>query len=499
MKKSYLPGSSYFDIAIIGGGVIGSLVAYSLSAYNLKICVIEKESDLAMGATGANSAIIHAGYDPEPGSLKALYNIKGAAMMQGICKKLGVPYKNNGALVLAFSQQEHQTLIDLLHRGTTNGVKEIHLLDKERTLNLEPHLSHEIISALYLPSSSIICPYELTFASAETAAVNGTEFLFEHEVVNITKRKKPGNTAFDITCNINSDAGNFKSISCRYIINASGVSSGKISEMAGDFSHKIIPRKGEYITLDKELKGYIKHTVFQAPTDKGKGVLVTSTVDGNILVGPNAVVTSDPFDVSTSSQGINEIKESGHKSVPGLDFSKIIRSFAGVRATPDTGDFIIGQSETVPGLFQCAGIESPGLTSAPAIAEKISNDVINEFNSNVEFKKEYKDSRESPVRFRELSYIQRGNLIKNNMQFANVICRCENVTEAEIIEAIRRPLGSKSINGIKMRTRAGMGRCQGGFCLPKIVPVLARELGIPMEEVRLYGRGSELLKGRKRD
>ena len=321
----------------------------------------------------------------------------------------------------------------------------------------------------------------------------------KNEFFNITKNKLKGIIGFKLWCKTDFDSEIIKNVSCRYLINASGVSSGKISEMAGDYSHRIIPRKGEYITLDKEVEGYIKNTIFQAPTDKGKGVLVTSTVDGNILVGPNAVETIDPFDVSTTEKGISEIKKSGHKSVPGLDFSKIIRSFAGIRATPDTGDFIIGQSIKVTGLFQCAGIESPGLTAAPAIAEKIRNDILNEYKNKVELKKEYKDFREAPIRFRELTYSQREELIIGNRQYANVICRCENVTEAEIIEAIKRPLGAKSVNGIKMRTRAGMGRCQGGFCLPKIIPVLSRELGISMEEVRLYGKGSELLKGRKRD
>ncbi len=488
-----------YDVAIIGGGVSGSLIAYNLSLYNIKICVIEKESDLAMGATGANSAIVHAGYDPKPGSLKAIYNIKGANMMQAVCKKLGVPYKNNGALVLAFSDDEHNSLINLYDRGLENKVKEIHLIEKERALNIEPNVSNEIISAIYLPSSSIVCPYELTFASAETAATNGARFLFEHEVLNIETSTLNETGNFNIKCSINSDDIQIKTISCKYIVNASGVNSGKISEMVGDLSHKIIPRKGEYVTLDKELEGFVKHTIFQAPSDKGKGVLVTSTVDGNILIGPNAVETEDPYDVKTTSKGIDEIKRSGHKSVPGLDFSKIIRSFAGIRATPDTGDFIIGQSKVVPGFFQCAGIESPGLTAAPAIAEKIRDDVLKEFGNNIDFKIGYIDSREPPLRFRELSYSQKEKLIKENRHFANVICRCENVTEAEIIEAIKRPVGAGSINGIKMRTRAGMGRCQGGFCLPKIVPVLAKELGVSMEKVNLSGTGSELLKGRKRE
>jgi len=506
MKNIEVKDSSFYDIAIIGGGVVGSLVAYNLSLYDIKICLIERESDLAMGATGANSAIVHAGYDPEPGSLKAIYNIKGADMMQNLCKKLGVPYRNNGALVLAFSDEDNNKLLNLLKRGIKNGVKEIHLLEKDRALNIEHNISREIVSALYLPSSSIVCPYELTFASAETAAANGAEFLFGHDVVKIQilnknekKEKVKGKANFEITCKTDCDELQTKAISCKYIVNASGVNSGKVSEMVADFSHKIMPRKGEYITLDKELEGYVTHTIFQAPSDKGKGVLVTSTVDGNILIGPNSVKGSDPFDVTTTLEGMDEIKRSGKKSVPGLDFSKIIRSFAGIRATPDTGDFIIGQSEFTPGFFQCAGIESPGLTAAPAIAEKIRDDLLKEFGDSVELKSGTKDYREPPLRFRDLSCIQREKLIKENMQFANVICRCENVTEAEIIQAIRRPAGAASINGIKMRTRAGMGRCQGGFCLPKIVPVLARELGVPIEEVNLSGIGSELLKGKKRE
>lgn len=487
-----------YDIAIIGGGVTGSLTAYNLSMFDIKVCVIEKESDLASGATGANSGIVHAGYDPKPGSMKAIYNIKGSKIMPELCRKLSVPFKNNGSLVLAFTPEEHHSLIELFSRGVENGVEQIHILDKTRVRNIEPNISEKVYSALYLPSGSIVCPYELTFASAEAAASNGVDFFFEHPVTNIKTPKETGQGFFEISCKTNSSNQEIKIITAKYIVNASGVCSDRISQMVGDFSHRIIPRKGEYITLDKELEGFIKATIFQAPTQKGKGVLVTPTVDGNILIGPNSVEIKDPFDISTTEKGIEEVKKQGQRAVPELDFSKAIRSFAGIRATSDYGDFIIGRSRYISGFYQCAGIESPGLTAAPAIALKIKDEILFDMKYKVELKKNFSEYRASPVKFRELSYEQRDKLIKKDFRYANILCRCENVTEAEVIDSIHRFPGAKDINGVKMRTRAGMGRCQGGFCLPKIVPVIARELNIPPEQVTLSGKGSKILKGTKR-
>jgi len=498
MKDFEAYESDYYDIAIIGGGVIGSLIAYKLSKYNLRICLIEMTSDLANGASGANSAIVHTGYDPKPNSKKATFNREGFLEMKEICEKLGVPFVNNGAMVLSFSEEEDITLNDLLERGKENGVKKLEIIPKSRVLELEPNISEKVRSALYVPGSSIICPYELTFAAAETAFVNGVEFKFEHEVIDITSPEISQSECFEISCKTFSQDVEIKKIRSEFLINAAGVNTDKISEMAGAEEYKIIPRRGEYIVFDKILSGYVKHTLFPAPTDKGKGILVTPTVDGNILIGPNAIGVDDRYDVSTTKEGIEQILKMGLKTVPGIDRYKIIRTFSGIRATPSTGDFIIGESAIVKKFFQVGGIESPGLTSSPAIAKAIEDEFVNKYSNSLTIKKSFIDTRKPSVRFRELTDSQKQKLIKKNPKYASIICRCENVTQAEIEQAIHRPLGARSVNGVKMRTRAGMGRCQSGFCLPKIVPILADKLGITMEDVKLYGYGSEILKGNKR-
>jgi glycerol-3-phosphate dehydrogenase len=490
--------SGYFDVAIIGGGVVGSLIAFRLSEYRLRVCLIEKEADLACGASGANSSIVHAGYDPLPGTKKAIFNSRGSQIMQKWCKNLGVPYRRNGAILLAFSLDEELTLRKLLQQGRENQVAGLEILSKEGVLKKEPAISPSITAGLYVPNSATVCPYELTFAGAEIAALNGTTFYFEHRVTAIRKREPPDSeSGFHITCNL-PYSNDPIDIYSRTVVNAAGVYSDVISAMAGDASFTILARRGEYVVLDKSLKGFIGHTIFQTPNKKGKGVLVTPTVDGNILVGPNSNIVDDPGNTATSRNGLDEVIRMGLKSLPNLDVSQAIRNFAGIRATPSTGDFIVGASEKVKGLFQAAGIESPGLTAAPAIAEELERQVAMYFTPAIERKSDYIKHREPPIRFRDLSGPEQEDLIKKDKKYSSILCRCENITEAEILEAIRRPLGASTINGIKMRTRAGMGRCQGGFCMPRILPILARERSIPMESVTISGMGSEMIKGNKR-
>lgn len=484
-----------YDIVIIGGGVVGSLIAYKLSKYNIRIALLEMREDLACGASGANSGIVHAGHDPMPSSLKAKYNIAGRKVMPGLCRDLGVPYKNNGSIVLSFSEEESSTLESLVERGKENQVEGMKILSRDETIRKEPNISREIHRSLYIPSGSIVCPFELTIAAGETAFLNGTDFYFEHEVVDITLPRENKTGKYVLVCK-NSRKDNTRNIEAGLIINAAGVNSGEICEMAGDYSHRIKPRRGEYIVLDRALSGYVEHTIFSAPTEKGKGVLVTPTVDGNILVGPNSHNVNNPYDVKTTKEGMDEISKFAVKYFPGLDMGKAIRTFSGIRATPDGGDFIVKPSDTVENFIIAGGIESPGLTAAPAIADQIEKIVFETSKANQ--KEEYISKREARIRFSDLTQAQQQSLIEKNPDYANVVCRCEHVTLAEVKDSMGRPLGAMSLNAIKVRTRAGMGRCQGGFCLPHLIPAMTRELDISPCEIKLAGKGTEILKGEKR-
>ncbi len=495
---------SFFDVVIIGGGVIGSLISYRLSQYDFSVCLLEKEADLAMEETSANSAIVHAGYDPVPGSAKAKYNVLGNSMMEPLCEALHVPFVRNGSLVLGFTPEDQSHLSLLLERGKANGVEGLEMLSPEQVLKMEPNLSPEILCALYAPTGGIVCPYELTLAASEAAYQNGVEYRFEHEVIGIRTNEKTvepsdisSGARFEVTCRV-SGSNRKHRLTCRFLINAAGAFSDRISAMAGDASFTIIPRRGEYMILDKTFPYKVSRTIFQTPSSKGKGVLVTATVDGNTLIGPNAQEIADPSDDRITQEGQNEIFLQALRSVPSLDRKWMIRSFAGIRSTPSTHDFIIGESSLVQGFFQAAGIESPGLTSAPAIAVEMER-LITEAIPGKPVKKEIFSMRREPsIRFKDLTRTEQLQKIRENPLYAQVVCRCEYVTEAEIVDAIRRPLGARTVNGVKLRTRAGMGRCQSGFCLPRILPILAREWGVPEEKITLFGTGSEIIKGRTR-
>lgn len=496
-KESKTP---HYDIVIIGGGVIGSLISYGLSKYDLSVCLLEKESDLAMEESGANSAIVHAGFDPEPGSNKARFNIAGNHMMEPLCRKLNVPFIRNGSLIIAFSEEENRIIVQLLERGRINGVEGLELLSREETLEMEPFLSGEITGALHAPTGGIVCPYELTLAASEIAYLNGVSYYFEHEVTRIIQAgsmesdpPSSGDDRFEVICD-KQGAG----FSCNIVINAAGVFADRISGMAGDYSFKILPRRGEYVILDKIIGGVVRHTIFQTPSSKGKGVLVTPTVDGNILIGPNSEDIDDCTDTCTTEEGVAGIWESATKSIPSLDKRLIIRTFAGIRSTSSTHDFIVEESPGINGFFQAAGIESPGLTAAPAIAVEIERLVMESMKVKPKVKDSYITERGPSVKFRDLPIDEQRKKIKENPLYAHVVCRCEKITEAEIVAAIRAPLGARTVNGVKVRTRAGMGRCQSGFCLPKIMAILAREKDIPEESITLSGKGSELLIGKSR-
>ncbi len=469
-----------YDVAVVGAGVIGSLIARELSRYNIKVALVEKNNDMAMGTSKANSAIVHAGFDAKPGSLKAKLNVEGTALMPELCKTLSVPFKPVGSLVVAFSDEEVETLDSLLERGNANGVPGLEIYDAAKLREEEPTISSEAKAALWAPSAGIVCPYELTIAAAENAVVNGADFIRNFEV------KKIDFNGSEFTVSNGKDE-----FTTKYIINAAGVYCDEIAALIGDTSIHTTPRKGEYMLCDKSIGSLAKHTIFQCPSKMGKGILVTPTVDGNLLLGPSALDIEDKEDVTTSADTLAEILEIAKKSVPCLTTREVITSFAGLRAHCDRDDFIIEPSEKNAQFINVAGIESPGLSSAPAIALYVKNIIFKA--ASFEEKDSFNPVREEPVRFRHMSNEERKALIEKNPAYGQIVCRCETITEGEILDAIHAPAGARDVDGVKRRTRAGMGRCQGGFCGSKVVELLARELGVEINEITKFGGNSKIL------
>lgn len=469
-----------YDVAVVGAGVIGSLTARELSRYNIKVALVEKCNDMAMGTSKANSAIVHAGFDAKPGTLKAKLNVEGTALMPSLCETLHVPFKPVGSLVVAFSDEEMDTVKELLDRGNANNVPGLEIYDKAKLKEEEPTISDEAKGALWAPSAGIVCPYELTIAAAENAAINGTEFIRNFEVKSI-----------DFDGEVFTISNGTDTIKAKYIINAAGVYCDEIAALIGDNSIHTTPRKGEYMLCDKSIGSLAKHTIFQCPSKMGKGILVTPTVDGNLLLGPSALDIEDKEDVTTTADTLAEILEIAKKSVPVLTTREVITSFAGLRAHCDKDDFIIEKSEKNAQFINVAGIESPGLSSAPAIALYVKDIVMAEIKA--EEKADFNPTREEPVRFRHMSNEERKALIEKNPAYGRIICRCETITEGEIIDAIKAPAGARDVDGVKRRTRAGMGRCQGGFCGSKVVELLAQELGVEINEITKFGGNSKIL------
>lgn len=469
-----------YDVAVVGAGVIGSLIARELCRYNIKVALVEKNNDMATGTSKANSAIVHAGFDAKPGTLKAKLNVEGTALMPELCKTLGVPFKPIGSLVVAFSDEEVETLGELLERGKANGVPGLEIYDAAKLREVEPFISENAKAALWAPTAGIVCPYELTIAAAENAVVNGADFIRNFEV------KKIGFDGNEFT--VSNGENEFKT---KYIINAAGVYCDEIAALIGDTSIHTIPRKGEYMLCDKSVGHLAKHTIFQCPSKMGKGVLVTPTVDGNLLIGPSALDIEDKEDFATTAAALSGILETAKKSVPSLTTREVITSFAGLRAHCTRDDFIIEPSEKNSRFINVAGIESPGLSSAPAIAEYVRDIILK--SASFEEKADFNPVREEPVRFRHMTNEERKALIEKNPVYGQIICRCETITEGEILDAIHAPAGARDVDGVKRRTRAGMGRCQGGFCGSKVVEILARELGVEINEITKFGGNSKIL------
>lgn len=472
-----------YDVVIIGAGVIGASIFRELTKYNLKIAVVEKENDVAMGATKANSAIIHAGYDPRVGSLMAKYNVKGNEMFESLCKELSVPFKRIGSLVLAFNNEELNLINTLFINGKNNGVKNLKILSRDEVLLLEPNISKDIIGALYAPTSGIVGPFEYTIALMENGYQNGGEVILESEVVSIIK-----NNNFIIKTK------DGKEIKSRYVVNAAGVYADKIHNMICKEKFKIVPRKGEYFVMDKSQGTIVNHTIFQCPSRLGKGILVTPTVHGNLLVGPNAVDLEDKESLSTTSEGLSYIRKASIKTTNKINFRESIRNFSGLRATSDIDDFIIGEDSQVRGFIDIAGIKSPGLSSAPAIAEDVVKILLNSGLKLI--KNDSFTGARTNVRLTDLLSSEKNELIKKQPTYGRIICRCEEITEGEIIDAIKHSFGKITLDGVKRRCRPGMGRCQGGFCGPRVQEIIARELNIKMEEVVLEKNNSIILYGK---
>ena len=469
-----------YDVAVVGAGVVGALTSRELSKYDIRVALLEKCNDVAMGTTKANSAIVHGGFDAANGTLKAKLNVRGTELMPKLCADMAVPYRNNGSLVLAFSEEEMEHVRTLYERGVKNGVPKLSVLDKAQVKALEPHVSDEVVGALLSETAGIVCPYELTIAATEVAVTNGVEFIRNCAV-----------EAIKVTADGFLLATTQGEIPAKYVVNAAGIHTDDIARMIGDDSISLVARKGEYYLLDKSFGFMADHTIFQCPNKMGKGVLVTPTVDGNLLIGPSALDVEDKEDVDTTPQGLEFIVEKAKKSVPTLNIRGAITSFAGMRAHPVTDDFIIGFSAKNDCFLNVAGIESPGLSAAPAIAEMVAG-LLKE-KADWQEKKDCVLTRKAPVRFRHMTKSEREALIAKNKAYGRIICRCETITEGEILDAIHAPAGARDVDGVKRRTRAGMGRCQGGFCGSKVVEILSRELNMPMNEITKFGGNSKIL------
>lgn len=476
-----------YDIVIIGAGVTGCSVARFLSRYKAEICVLERAEDVCCGASKANSAIVHAGFDAAAGSLMAKYNVIGNRMMPDLAKELDFEYVPNGSLVVCMHDEDLPKLKELYENGLANGVEQMEIVDAERLRELEPNISPNAVAALWAPTAGIVCPFGLTIALAENANTNGVEFRFNTEAKMVSP-KKGGGWLIQTNDGV---------IETRYVINAAGVYSDMFHNMVSKKKLHITPRRGDYCLLDSNTGDFVKHTIFQLPSKYGKGVLVSPTVHGNTIVGPTAIDIENRDGVNTTAEGINELIEKAGDTVKGLPIRQVITSFAGLRAHEDGHEFVIGEVEDAPQFIDCAGIESPGLTSSPAIGVVVS-DMMRDL-MGLEPNPNFNGTRKGVLNPKKLSKEERSELIKKNPAYGRIICRCESVSEGEILDAIHRPLGARSLDSVKRRTRAGMGRCQAGFCSPRTMEILSRELGVDQSEITKCGGNSKLIVGTTKD
>lgn len=460
-----------YDVAVIGAGVIGTFIARELSRYDLKIVIVEKDNDVANGTTKANSAIVHAGYDADYDSLKGKLNALGNSMFDKVCSELDVPFKRIGSLVLGFDDEDMKTLDKLYKNGLKLNIPDLKILNGDEARALEPNISENVVGALQAPTAGIVGPWELAVALAENAVENGVEIRLNNEVKNINK------TTDGYKIITNDDE-----IDAKYVINCAGVYADKINAMVAEPTFKITPRKGQYYLLDKSAGNLFNSVIFQCPTKLGKGVLITPTVHGNLLVGPDSQDIDDKEDISTTSDRMNLVREYAAKSCDNIPFNQVITSFAGLRAEPTGGDFIIAEAKDAKGFINVAGIKSPGLSASPAIAEYVVK-LLLDITGDIKENKNFNAVRRPMIRFMELTDEQKAEVINKDSRYGRIICRCENITEGEIVDIIQRKVGARTVDGVKRRARPGMGRCQGGFCGPRVMEILARELDVDISTI----------------
>ena len=471
------------DVLVIGAGITGCAVARELSGYKVSVIVLDSAGDIAEGATKANSGIVHAGYDARPGSKKALYNIRGAGMYESLCASLHVPYRRNGALVIALNDTDRTAIESLKARGLENGVKNLDILDHDAVLAMEPNISPEVKCALFVPESAIISPYETAFALADHAAVNGVSFRFGQHVSSVEHLPDGSFAARTET----------DTYTCRVLVNCSGASGAYIHNQLSRQKLTMVHRRGQYYLLDREAVPAFSRTIFQCPSPMGKGVLVSPTVHGNLLLGPTAEDISDPLDTATTAEGLSDVLRKASLTWPKLSVRTNITNFSGVRAHLTTDDFVVGPCEDCPGLFEAVGIESPGLSSAPAIGLDLSEMIAGYLGLSL--KERFLPCPVRPRPFNEMTDAEKAEAVLKDPAYGNIVCRCEVITEAEIRAAVHRPVGARSVDGVKRRTRAGMGRCQGGFCMPRVAEIISAETGIPLDRVTKNGGDSYILSG----
>ena len=470
-----------YDVTIIGGGVTGAAVARELSRYQLKTCLVERTEDVCSGTSKANSAIVHAGYDAATGSIKAAMNVEGNRLMGELSKDLDFSFRRNGSLVLCFSEDDRPALQALYERGIANGVPDLKIISGDEVRAMEPNVTDEVVAALYAPTGGIVCPFGLTIALAENACDNGVEFKFLTEVTNITRIEG----GYQLSIKGKED------ITTRFVVNAAGVYADVFHNMVSEHKIEIVPRKGDYCLLDQEAGKHVDKTIFQLPGKYGKGILVAPTIHGNLLIGPTATDIEDKEGTYTTAAELAEAMKKSAISVKNIPYRQVITSFSGLRAHEASDEFIIG--EAAEGFFDAAGIESPGLSSAPAIGLHLAKMIAEK--AGAKEKTDFIATRKGIPHVSAMAREERAALIKERPDYGTIVCRCENVSEGEIVDSIRRTLGAKSLDGIKRRVRQGMGRCQAGFCTPRTMEILSRETGIPMEEICKNEPGSEMITG----
>ncbi len=473
-----------YDVTIIGAGVIGAFIARELSRYELNIVLLDKENDVSNGASKANSAIIHAGYDAKPGTNMARFNSLGNPMFDKICEELDVEFNRIGSFVIGFDDADMEAIRELYKRGVENNIEGLEIIDGNKVREMEPNLSDTIKGALYAPTCGILSPWELTIALAENAADNGVEILLNNEVQDIKKLE----SGYKIITNR-------VEIDTKYVISCAGVYADKINNMVSNEAFVITPRKGQYFVLDKSVGDFVNTVVFQCPSSVGKGILITPTIHGNLLLGPDAEDIEDKDDIATASENLEYIKEVARRSATAVPINKVITTYSGLRSEVSTGDFIIGEAKDAKGFINVAGIKSPGLSSSPAIAEHVVN-IVKNITSGLKEKDNFNPRRRRVVRFHKLSDEEKAELIKKEPSFGRIICRCESVTEGEIVDIINRNAGATTVDGVKRRARPGTGRCQGGFCGPRVVEILARELNKDIDEIMKDSEASYILTGK---